>query len=490
MTVSRRMMMTGLGSAAGLLAARQAIGTESDAVRVTDFRQAGDVDDTDAFRRAFATRRPVYAPAGKGSGAGGRYLVGATGDDNLPSRAVLFGDGPGRTIIARTYAQPVSFIFHADSKSPDPAKNLAGLRFRDLTFEDEVATRGFSEFNYLVMLSGVTNVRFDRVAFVGFRGDGLHLGSSAISEVERHNIDVAVRNCIFDGINFNNRNAISVIDCTALLVEQCRFLNCSRPGNGTPGKGDPMDPLTGPAMPGAIDCEPDQNRFAIVRDIIIRQNYFEGGGGNAISLNLLPNDKVDIAQQGFHVSGNRIANRAGAFSIFGYGPGVDLAATPSYDVTVTGNDIRGCTTPFIIDGVRGVRVADNDVLDCTGTAEIGYRGSTHSVEVVRNRFERVGSAGSGHGLWVRSSDLLTLAENDFVDCGRAKTRDGIAIAFVDGVSRRLTLSGNRFTSPTGRMARPATVFAAARIDAPTARISDNSIAFQSAPWPELLRLKS
>ncbi len=485
MKATRRAIVGGLAGAG--IAAAIARATGADAVRVTDFRRADDVDDSDAFRRALETGRPVHAPAAGGSGPEGRYLV-ATAEPNLPTGAMLFGDGPGRTIIARSYARPAPFLFHADSKSADPARNLQGIAFRDLSLEDDVVRRGFSEFDYLVMLNGVTGARFERVNFTGFRGDGLHLGSSTISAVERHNRDVVVRDCRFDGINANNRNAISVIDCDGLLIEDSAFLNCTRPGDGTPLRGDPMNPQTGLAQPGAIDCEPNGDRFAIIRNVVIRRNLFQGGGGNAVALNLRPNDAVDIAQQGFTITENRIVDRAGGFAIFGYGPGRSLAGTPRYELMVAENEIRGCATPFIVDGVRGVRITRNRIIECSKMAEIGYRGMVAEVEVDENRFERAGNQAPGHALWIRSSDRLALTGNMFVDCGAAGARNGVAIAFVDGVNRNLTLSGNRFASPDGRTAQAMTVFAAARIDAGSARVSANRVEFRATPVEALLGL--
>lgn len=436
------------------------------------FRQPGDVDDSAALARAFASGRPVHAPAGAGSGPQGKYLVTNDASGSLPSGAVLSGDGIGKTVFARSYRQDKPFLLHADSRSPDPRRNLSGLRFAKLSFEDEVAARGFSEYNYLVMLSGVTDVAFDQVGFRGFRGDGLHLGQSVVSRTERHNLNVTVRDCMFDGVNSNNRNAISVIDCAGLLVERSQFLNCSRPGNGSAAAGDPMRPATGPAMPGAIDLEPNGDAFTVLRDITIRRNLFRGGGGYAVALNLSDNDRVTAAQHGFVVEDNIVEDRAGGIAATCGAP--DGSRRP-YDIAVRRNQVRRCAKPFLISGVRGVELTANVFIDCGGAAELGYAGTVVDATLADNQFVRVGSKVVPYGLWIRATRNLVLGGNLFDDCGAPDGAKGIAVGFVAGTSRDLHVERNRFRATTGRMEQAVTVFRDARIDRASLRVAGNEI---------------
>ncbi|VXC47360.1 right-handed parallel beta-helix repeat-containing protein [Sphingomonas sp. AX6] len=447
-------------------------GQEEDSVALPDFRRAGDSDDSAALARAFATGRPVHAPAGRGSGPGGRYLIGNTATATLPSGATLFGDGVGRTVIARSGASN-PFILHGDSGSPDPGRNIRGLTFRDLSFVDDVERLGFSEFSYLVMLNGVSDVRFERVAFRGFRGDGLHLGSSVTSQVERHNRNVVIENCVFDGINANNRNAVSVIDVDGLRIERSRFLNVTRAGDGTAVPGDPMNPATGIAQPGAIDLEPNADAFAVIRNIVIRDNDFAGGGGAAISLLLLPNDVVRTPQQGILIENNRIRDRVAAFQAFGFvGDGAVRSDRP-YAITFRNNQVTGCDKPFIVSGIRGMRMAGNLFRDCASHAEMGYRGTNVDIALSGNRFERVGAAPPGMAMWVRDADGIEIADNHFVDAGAAGDRSGVAIAFVSGVVKGLTMRGNRFRSGDGRMSQSVMLFKDARVEARSLRLERN-----------------
>jgi hypothetical protein len=433
----------------------------TDAVSLPDFRRAADPDDSDALDRAIATGRPIHAPGGMGSGSGGRYLISAAGLRSLPSGFTLRGDGIDHTIIARSYLRAGSFVFFADSGSPDPQQNLVDLALSDLTIEDDVVARGFSEFSYLVMLNGVSGAHIDRVRFRGFRGDGLYIGSSTVQANERHNRDVFVRHCHFDGINANNRNAISILDCDGLLIEHCRFNNVTRPGGKSAA--DPMDPATGPPMPGAIDLEPERNNFAVLRNVIIRGNHFVGGGGYAVALTLLPNDLVRDPQRIFRVEGNVVERRYGGFSGSGYGGDSAVSSGRPYAIAIQSNHVANCIKPFLLQGIRGLTMANNSFVDCGEMAELGYQATNAAIAIHDNEFTRVGTV-QGYGMWIRSIAGLDLRHNKFTDCGRADGSIGIALAFVNGAIRDTVISANEFWSPTGRTTEAATVFRDARLD--------------------------
>lgn len=445
----------------------------TDAVSLPDFRRSGDPDDTAALARAFASGRPVHAPAGRGSGAGGQYLIGNEATASLPSGAVLFGDGRDKTIIARSDAAKSPFILHCDSGSPDPARNITGLRFRDLSFVDDVARLGFSEFSYLVMLNGVSDVRFDRVGFRGFRGDGLHLGSSVTSKVERHNTGITVSDCVFDGVNSNNRNAISVIDVDGLVIEKSGFINVTRRGDGTPGQGDPMNPVTGLAQPGAIDLEPNGDAFAVIRNVVIRDNRFTGGGGFAVALLLSSNDVLRTPQRGILIERNVIRDRFGGFEAFGFPGNGAVSSDRAYDILIRNNQVERCEKPFIISGIRGITIVGNQFRDCRGHAELGYQSANARAMLADNLFERVGGPAPGFALWIREGEDIGLVGNRFVDAGVPGGKGGVAIAVVAGTVRGLTMRKNLFRNTEGRTGQAVQVFKDARVDQTSLRIEGN-----------------
>lgn len=479
---TRRAMLGGAGAAAATaLLTPACAAVREEAVSLPDFRRPGDVDDTEALQRAFATGKPVHAPAG-------RYVIGNDAAATLPSGATLFGDGRDRTIITRSYRRPRGFILHCDSGSPDRARNIRGIRIRDLTFADEVRQRGFEEFSYLVMLNGVTDVLLERVGFTGFRGDGLHFGSSTSAKTERHNVDLVVRDCHFDGLTSNNRNGISVIDAERLLVERCSFRNIARAGDGSLKPADPMNPLVGLAAPGAIDLEPNGDAFAVIRDVTIRGNTFEGGGGYAVAMLLTSNNVVSTPQHNILVEDNIVRDRFGGFEAFGF-PGAEAVSAGdarAYAITVRNNRFERCGKPFVIDGIRGMTVTGNSLVDCRDHAELGYHSEYANVTLADNLFERVGGPTPGFGLWVRGGVGARITGNRFVDCGTRGERGGVAMAFVGGNARRLTVANNRFASPTGRMAQAAMKFRVAQIDRATLTVRGNEALRGALPVAEVL----
>ncbi|WP_447414984.1 hypothetical protein, partial [Clostridium perfringens] len=85
---------------------------------------------------------------------------------------------------------------------------------------------GFVEHWNLIWLSGVAGVRIDRVEIAGFTSDGLFLGAEKqrVTREPRIIRDVIVSDCLFDGVNNDNRNAISVTGGSDITIQRCRFL--------------------------------------------------------------------------------------------------------------------------------------------------------------------------------------------------------------------------------------------------------------------------
>src|SRR5699024_11009192 len=83
------------------------------------------------------------------------------------------------------------------------------------------------------------------------------------------NKNIIVRDCYFDGVNNQNRNAITISAVDGCVVENNIFKN-----------------FTKSTMPGAIDIETDERNGWIVKNILINNNKFYniGGGVGVISL--------------------------------------------------------------------------------------------------------------------------------------------------------------------------------------------------------------
>jgi hypothetical protein len=196
-------------------------------------------DNTTAINAAIQAANSIYIPSG----------VFTTNFITLRSGVSIYGAGPSSILS-----------FPAGQSGLYGLSSGAGSYLEDITLSNfkllgAVAASGFSEFVHLINVNGVRNLLIDGVQFVGFQGDGLYLG--AHSDNTRHNINVSVTNCLFDGVNKDNRNGISAIDCDGLKVSGCSFKRLTRSN-----------------MPGPIDIEPNVNANT-VRNISVIGNSFE-----------------------------------------------------------------------------------------------------------------------------------------------------------------------------------------------------------------------
>lgn len=406
--------------------ARTARAKMRDVVSVKDFGAVGDgvADDTAAIQAAINAASAVYVPAGT-------YIVNVV---TLDANTELHGDGSSSII-----KQSASFAGGSQGSlyvnSGAAGSQVSNIVIRDLRIEGtNIAAPVFSEFKHLVSLNGVKNVLVANVEFVGFQGDGLYIGSGNIGGQERHNYNVTVRNCTFDGVNAENRNGVSIIDCDNATIEDCYFVNTTKTG-----------------MPGSIDCEPDANAFHVIRNIAIRGNRFVGGNEAAIALLLQDQSSLTTPHENFLIEGNFIQKPKG----FNFnGENVSLGDnTISYGVLFLRNTIKGSDTPFIIDGARGLTLQENTFEESQFAAELGYVTGNFDCALIGNTFYRCGqnNVSGTRGLYIRTATRITLENNSFVDCGRADGSAGRSIEFVSGTSGSyIYLRNNEFSSPTGR----------------------------------------
>lgn len=413
------------GSGALQQAARAATAPSVAAADVKDFgaKCDGRTLDTLAFQRAIDAARVVSIPSGT------CVIASVT----LHANTTIVGKGAAS--ILRQSGSGLGML-RADSGSPNAGANIGGIVVRDLQLRGTVEVDGFAEHVHLLALSGVSDVLIERVLFKGFRGDGLYLGSSQSAGVERHNRHVMVRQSVFDGINNDNRNGISIIDGEDVTIQNNQFRNITRPN-----------------MPGAIDAEPDGGAYPVIRDIVIRNNSFAhiGGGVGVVSIVVPPS--VARAAKNVTVEHNVSSDYIGSGSfVFFDDHRAATAASEANNLQVIKNVASKGAKPFLVFG-KGITIGDNVFTDFTASAYLAYvEGySVRDVELVNNRFIRVGSV-SGVGLAVFKADYLTIAGNLFVDNGAGIPGASTAVDFDAGASSHVTFDGNQFSSPRGKTA--------------------------------------
>lgn len=384
-----------------------------------------------------AAQAAIDAAAAAG---GGRVLfddgVFLLGDLVLASRVWLAGGGGWTTkLVKKRGATYVVSVNPGAGGTPDPADNASTIVLADLWIEGRAAF-GFSEHAHAINLNAVSDALIQRCKVTAFEGDGIYLGSSNVGGVERHNERIRIVDCVFDGVNRQNRNGISVIDGTDVEIAACEFTRCSRPD-----------------MPGAIDVEPDAHAFSRIRNIRIVGNVFHdvGGGVGAISL-VLHQGPTSMTAPAFGVviEGNRIADCAQGIHL-SQREGVQPGAAP-VNAIVRANQVERAGRGVAIAGIKGALLEENTFRDCPGDPLVGFTSPTDRCEDVtfrHNLWDRVSTA-SGNGLSIFSVDRLTMDGELFVDVGRADGSFGYAIDFNAGQSRQVSLSEVRILSPTGR----------------------------------------
>lgn len=393
-------------------------------VSVKDFGAVGDgTDATTAFANAFATGKAVYAPAGT-------YLLNFL---NVPSNTFLFGDGA--STIIKPLTPDTRCALGADSGSSSAYRE--NITIRNVQFLGDVVTQAFSEQNHLTSFNGVKNLLIENCHFIGFRGDGLYIGSGNNGGEERHNINVTVRSCFFDGINKDNRNGISIIDGNGVLIDGCYFTRCTRSN-----------------MPGPIDIEPDVNAYHIIKNITVRNCKFFDTGGNVGAISFfLPGVTYTVPPDSFVAEGNYIDTCTANGLFFGYSLAGGISeATHNFDIVFRDNYVKNSGRPFSISNAKNTTIAGNVFNTSTHEALVSYNTANDNVidaTIQGNRFVKCGATG-GNGMAVFKSSRVTIADNEFNDCGTGQPGAANALQFNTGTSSSVTVCGNDFLAPTGK----------------------------------------
>jgi hypothetical protein len=417
---SRREMLTGTVATISLIPSTTSCAASPQAVAyVTDYRRPSDPDDTLALARALQTGAGAHFPAGRGSASDGAYLIdGAT----LPAGAKLSGDGEASILRAAPGAKNVLVAMSAA-----PARTLDGIALTDLRIEGPVAQVGFHEHWHLVALSGVRGVRIERVQFVGFAGDGLYLGAEREGPTREPRVvsDVVVRNCLFDGVNNDNRNGISVTGGSNITITQCRFRRCTRSN-----------------MPGPIDFEPDAFPFYRLAQIIVSDCDFEECGGNVGQVAFaIP--AIVPPPRGIKIMGNRFRAYRGT--------GGDIvitinrqpdAAMPTMDLLIADNIGFNGDGGVQIFSAKGLNIRNNRWISYSSRSFLGFAAAEAGVTdaSISDQYEGCGWR-DGVALAIYKGDNIRVEGARFIATGNGGP--GSAPLYIGpGRVRRLAIIAN------------------------------------------------
>jgi hypothetical protein len=288
----------------------------------------------------------------------------------------------------------------------------------------QAAVAGTGEFVHLLMLSAVTNYTVKDCQFIGFQGDAIAVVSSNLTATERHCKNIKIINNLFDGVDNNNRNAVSLLDCDDILIQGNTFLNCSQP-----------------SMPGCIDFEPDANSpFAILKNIDVSNNYFENctGGVGAIAF-AYPYAGIVDRPENIIVSNNRFNTPATtAICVLDYNSTSHLSNFVVSGNTGVAREFMNCNV-----SIKGFEITGNSVKQqlptvlCFNATDIAQ-----DITISANRF--VGD-NTGAGLVIRTGSFIKIVDNSFKDFTFAAINLGIGGSTLSNVMVR----GNSFDNISG-----------------------------------------
>jgi len=410
--------------------------TVAGAASLPAFRTPDDRDDSAAFARALQTGRPVFLPAGGGLGENGAYLVDQI---ELAGGAHVFGEGD-RTVI-RSLNRDVRHVFHAEGAGPQTP--VRGIQLRSFRIDGRLLGAGFREHWNLIEFAGVEDVVIEDVHFHGFMGDAIIFAGDSIGPqragpiTPRPNRGLIVRNCRFDGIDRDNRNAISIIDGTDVLVEGCIFENCSRQD-----------------MPGAIDIEPNPYPFYRIENITIKDCSFTRCGGSNGSISLFVPPEVIAVPRGLQFIGNRFDSNLAADFYIHLGRHWE-ASDPSCGIRIAGSRGRAGNSPWRILSAKGVEIdSDNVWTDYQAATLLGYNFAQAHVRDFADEatYVRVGRGGPPAQFGISVFNVTNARfSGRFVDCGDGSP-DSAALAFINDGASGVTLSNARFSAPSRRTA--------------------------------------
>jgi hypothetical protein len=392
-------------------------------VSVKDFGAVGDgvTDDTAAFLAAMTAAPNIYVPEGTycvdAGNSSGCLITSGTGYN-------VYGDGE-KSIIKRFSYNPASSCINFDSGSSSAF--IDDVKFSNLKFLGDVATLGHNEtYGHLLRMNGVRRVVIEKCFFEGPRSDAVLIGSGAGGGTERHNFDVVIRDCVFDGVlsgATGGRNAISFIDVDRATIEGNVFRNWSRND-----------------MPGCIVLEPD-DAFGIIKNVTISGNKFSNCGGNRGHVAISVDNIANANWANIIVIGNTFATN-NAVSLYCSNT---LGTVPNA-VIIADNTITDCehilSHPF--GSVYGLSIMDNSTFASTsGYGRILIGDNTTSgrtskeIDIVGNTIVSNVSVPV-----VVSNNITTL--NFRNNTLRGATQSHMSLGLVGNTIQEISIVGNQF----------------------------------------------
>lgn len=238
--------------------------------------------------------------------------------------------------------------------------NLTNIQFRNMQFTRAATT--FFEQQYQLWFDTGTNIVVDSCTFTGWSGDAIIIGnilnSTTSAWLQSICDNIKITNCVFDGVNKDNRNAISVFSGTNIEIAGNFFKNTSRSD-----------------MPGAIDLEPELVTN-VIENISIHDNTFTNIGGSVGVIGCALFANLTTRAQNIYIYDNLIENCTNTYALFCQGIETDtsdIAANAPKNITFQNNDIQNMPNRmFAVGGIADCNIIGNSFQGQTSTALLAF----------------------------------------------------------------------------------------------------------------------
>ncbi len=394
---------------------------------------SGIVDDSAAIQATLNAGTKVFVPDGT-------YLI--DGPDTSASGLEMINGQriTGQSVNAILLQGTIRLMLTAgtnDGGTTNPDNNKKNIRISNLTLKNNAGT--LDEANHLLMISAVSDVVIDLCNFIGYQGDGIYLGSGISAPgIERHNENITIKNCLFDGVANTGRNGISIIDVNGLIIKNNWFINSTKS-----------------TMPGPIDFEPNTgNDFAIGKNITIKNNTFEDCQGSFAFVYSSASEDMTVPPLNVKIINNHVSDTCvftGACIGFDTGQTID-DTTPGMNIVVRDNFLGAFNIPVLATGVVGISIHTNDI-DGASIMQIGdstvVAETILDADIFNNRFKNSGNV-TGQ-IQVGSCKRLSFRYNKFIK-PPAATVNGITFlgTAVTTTSENVIIEGNEFLAGSGQ----------------------------------------
>ncbi|MEX0050334.1 hypothetical protein AB2T85_06760 [Clostridium butyricum] len=280
------------------------------------------------------------------------------------------------TVIHSDVHSLLTSSLYEDTDITKPYKNIY---IKGITFKrDTIGT--FDEIDKLMMIRHCDGFELNKCKFIGWNGDALcidllyKLKGNGTSEADEHTYstvvsrNIKIHDCLFDGVNNENSQAIFICQGTNIEIIKNKFINTTRKG-----------------MPGAIDLEPWQYKAGmhIIEDVDIMDNIFENinGSGGVVNIHFRKKGDtttvIDYPIKNIRIKNNKMSKcKSQFFSVRHLHSVVNETYWESQNIEVIGNTFTGGGIEadwkiFGCHGINGLTIKDNIFNQVKGVGYIG-----------------------------------------------------------------------------------------------------------------------